>query len=162
MVCVGASFSETVRLRARSQVHLFYDTITSFYRRPSWAPDGSFLVLPSGQYYKDDGTTPLPTVRRRVPRPSPSPSTSPLTSHALPLAAPRCPALPLAAPRCHALPRAATRCHAHAEPGHAVPLVADVRLLSLQLGHVELARPVCAPALARQAGHRRAMLPCPL
>ena len=33
-------------------MHLFLDdTIASFYRRPSWSPDGSFLLLPCGQFF---------------------------------------------------------------------------------------------------------------
>lgn len=48
-----------------TKVHMFMDdTIASFYRRPEWAPDGSFLLLPCGQYYDGPpGTSPaLPTV----------------------------------------------------------------------------------------------------
>ena len=40
------------------------DSVSSFYRRPTWSPDGSFLLLPCGQYFPDQPPplgTPKPT-----------------------------------------------------------------------------------------------------
>ena len=46
-----ASFREAIASTTR-QVHLFQDdSVNHFYRRPTWSPDGSFLLLPCGQHY---------------------------------------------------------------------------------------------------------------
>ncbi|KAF3787909.1 Chromatin assembly factor 1 subunit [Nymphaea thermarum] len=38
--------------------HLFHDeTLPSFFRRPAWSPDGSFLVAPAGIFKFSDGST---------------------------------------------------------------------------------------------------------
>ena len=48
--------------RGPTKVHLFCEEHGSFYRRPCWAPDGSFLLLPSGQYFEGPPSSPsLPT-----------------------------------------------------------------------------------------------------
>ena len=56
----AASSSEGAKGGAGAKVNLFLDdSVSSFYRRPTWSPDGSFLLLPCGQYYSPDQPPPL-------------------------------------------------------------------------------------------------------
>ena len=53
-----AGVSRTMR------VPLFLDEVEyAFYRRPHWSPDGSFLLLPCGQYFAPDQAPPAGTPR---------------------------------------------------------------------------------------------------
>ena len=58
----------------KKEVNLFLDdSVNSFYRRPDWSPDGSFLLLPCGQYFAD----------APPPAGSPSPTTFVFARHDL-------------------------------------------------------------------------------
>ena len=51
--------SDNLSAASRSvKVPLFLDdSVNSFYRRPDWSPEGSFLLLPCGQFYANDQPT---------------------------------------------------------------------------------------------------------
>lgn len=52
---IARSFKAAIK----KEVPLFLDdSVASFYRRPDWSPDGSFLLLPCGQYYADNSPPP--------------------------------------------------------------------------------------------------------
>ena len=48
-----AAASGASGIRSARKVDLFLEQIPSFYRRPAWSPDGSFLLIPCGQYFRE-------------------------------------------------------------------------------------------------------------
>ena len=53
------AIAKSLKPTLKKEVNLFLDdTVISFYRRPDWSPDGSFLLVPCGQYYADNAPPP--------------------------------------------------------------------------------------------------------